>query len=101
IRRPPSSPLFPYTTLFRSLDRLVRRDFVRRARIAARLEVGRRGHDDAPHLADMARDQGGIGELADPDGEIDALLHQIDHPVEERSEEHTSELQSRSDLVCR
>src|SRR2546430_10393409 len=74
IRRPPRSTLFPYTTLFRSLD---------------------------PHLA--------LGLVLGPP------LHPHDHPGaprdvgprrepaerEHRSEEHTSELQSQSNLVCR
>src|SRR2546421_5513730 len=76
IRRPPRSTLFPYTTLFRSRARAAH---VRRVRAPA--------HDGgAPgprlHAADAARVA--VGRLRLP-----------------RSEEHTSELQSRSDLVCR
>src|SRR5438034_7224814 len=64
LRRPPTSPLFPYTTLFRS-------------RVAA-----------------LARTRSGLSATAGV------------HPHEARawsprSEEHTSELQSHSDLVCR
>src|SRR2546428_4200961 len=59
IRRPPRSPLFPYTTLFRS-----------------------------PAGDDMAPGPDGPAAALDLEGRI-------------RSEEHTSELQSRSDLVCR
>src|SRR5205809_3891989 len=59
IRRPPKSTLFPYTTLFRSLDGDVRQ------------------HGDAPAVRRDARRTAG------------------------RSEEHTSELQSRLHLVCR
>ena len=36
---------------------------------------------DRPPVADMARDQGRIGKMADPNCEVDALFHQIDHPV--------------------
>src|SRR5947209_16357191 len=82
IRRPPRSTLFPYTTLFRSArvennvaegpDSLVRRTFVRRAR--PRIE----------------RDQ----------VDLRRQLVLADQP-NERSEEHTSELQSRQYLVCR
>src|SRR5438034_7090453 len=61
IRRPPSSTLFPYTTLFRSHHR--------RGRAAHR-------SGGAPSATERA-------------------------PPERRSEEHTSELQSHSDLVCR
>src|SRR3712207_7326048 len=86
IRRPPRSTLFPYTTLFRSRDR---------ARIepqAARAGDGR----DGP-----AREEG-----PEPfrGGELPALLpvRMIDSARGLlRSEEHTSELQSRQYLVCR
>src|SRR5438270_12463239 len=71
LRRPPRSTLFPYTTLFRSRQ-------AEQKRIANFSERHRpaRAHRDLPeqHLAD--------------------LRHQ-------RSEEHTSELQSQSNLVCR
>src|SRR2546422_5132166 len=72
IRRPPRSTLFPYTTLFRSLS-TDRRDANAYVTLpAARVQVG-------STLPDSAR---GIATLA-------------------RSEEHTSELQSRLHLVCR
>src|SRR5256885_12951539 len=83
IRRPPRSTLFPYTTLFRSL--LIRLD--------------------APH---MEGDRGafpldlGAGGLDSPEitgGPLDARPVLI-HPGM-RSEEHTSELQSPCNLVCR
>src|SRR3712207_8818427 len=73
IRRPPRSTLFPYTTLFRS----------RRRAHAAGLE--HRHHDLDP----------GLPALADAAG---LRLHQ---GRAGRSEEHTSELQSRQYLVCR
>src|SRR5206468_11927115 len=69
IRPPPRSTLFPYTTLFRSNERIV-------DGLALAFGVTFRA---APYEA--------LG-LTDPGGA-------------ERSEEHTSELQSRSDLVCR
>src|SRR2546421_8295410 len=86
IRRPPRSTLFPYTTLFRSL---LRDSVVCRVGIdaAAHCEVAR-VEEEAIHN-DIARQQG---------------QGQDDERGEEtrfRSEEHTSELQSRSDLVCR
>src|SRR2546428_11902020 len=100
IRRPPRSTLFPYTTLFRSVR-------YRRFR--------------APHLlGDLPERE---TELVDEHRVRARLLHRRERlprhvldqaenvarealsPVEEarayRSEEHTSELQSRSDLVCR
>src|SRR2546429_4074764 len=84
IRRPPRSTLFPYTTLFRSLIALGRS---RKRRIPMRLVKG-----------------------AYWDGEIKRAqqLGMPDYPVftrkavtDIRSEEHTSELQSRLHLVCR
>src|SRR3712207_8811893 len=71
IRRPPRSTLFPYTTLFRSPG----------AGLVRLLLVERPG---SPDLA--------------PD--LDASAVRVD-PLEHRSEEHTSELQSRQYLVCR
>src|SRR3989442_9315169 len=73
IRRPPRSTLFPYTTLFRSP---ARRPHAERGLALAR------GHREQ-HLARHGRDVG------------------HDHDREDRSEEHTSELQSRPHLVCR
>src|SRR5690349_24167528 len=76
IRRPPRSTLFPYTTLFRSNFRVI------------------------PVAS---------GNTADPgqninDGEASAsvqFFHLRTNNPDRRSEEHTSELQSRRDLVCR
>src|SRR2546426_3131316 len=81
IRRPPRSTLFPYTTLFRSLPpRLERPEPV---------EV-LEDRDDEPLAAHLAvGDQIDAGPLLIPDGGGD------------RSEEHTSELQSPCNLVCR
>src|SRR3712207_7129140 len=76
IRRPPRSTLFPYTTLFRSLDR--RADL----RPADHHRLGG-GGADRHDQRDVALGPGGRHRL---------------HP---RSEEHTSELQSRQYLVCR
>src|SRR3712207_8977741 len=75
IRRPPRSTLFPYTTLFRSGDRL-------------------------------GRDHAAVGDEANPPG-AEAGAQALGHRHEPgdvdgvRSEEHTSELQSRQYLVCR
>src|SRR5688500_19805707 len=78
-RRPPRSTLFPYTTLFRS-----RRDLARgRAR---RVPPGRRGHGGAPGRSEAAPRGAGGEQLP---------------LVRGRSEEHTSELQSPCNLVCR
>src|SRR3712207_7238015 len=75
IRRPPRSTLFPYTTLFRS------------ARAGE--------HAYAPQTQEPQREGGGKERHA---GEHQGGGHQL---VQLRSEEHTSELQSRQYLVCR
>src|SRR5690242_21471374 len=74
IRRPPRSTLFPYTTLFRS--------------------------DDAAALIERyaAFRYGGVGELATLERDIAGF---VVAPLSARSEEHTSELQSHVNLVCR
>src|SRR3712207_7351955 len=81
IRRPPRSTLFPYTTLFRSV-------------LDGALQGGRPGHGDV-----VGQGLDGVGE-----GEL-PLVHALGalgrQPGPERSEEHTSELQSRQYLVCR
>src|SRR5437773_7444840 len=82
IRRPPRSTLFPYTTLFRS-------------------------HFDAFRDAEMRK-------VADEVNQLPTALHasvlaaigkrrhsREPNPILDRSEEHTSELQSHHDLVCR
>src|SRR5256885_5932315 len=84
IRRPPRSTLFPYTTLSRSLELVV----VRRRR-AVRVDVAD-GRRLEPGVAHGAR-HGAQGAVAVGIGRR--------HVV--RSEEHTSELQSPCNLVCR
>src|SRR2546422_8123281 len=70
IRRPPRSTLFPYTTLFRSLD------------------AGRRGAAEG-----LKPNHEAVG--------LAAVVLEVRDPRKLRSEEHTSELQSRLHLVCR
>src|SRR2546430_11619716 len=83
IRRPPRSTLFPYTTLFRS----------------SYSSTGQTGNNNAtaasvqPDFRVVARDEGEPATLAE------VSLHITRDP--RRSEEHTSELQSQSNLVCR
>src|SRR5260370_31266736 len=76
IRRPPRSTLFPYTTLFRSVDN---------ASISSLLPIPQAAVDSIPcratRLTDMGSNPRRLGES--------------------RSEEHTSELQSHLNLVCR
>src|SRR3712207_8011808 len=87
IRRPPRSTLFPYTTLFRS----------QRVRVR-----GHRGHDrrDAARNLRTRRARG-----VRPEGGRRGRRHDrhggVVPAVRGRSEEHTSELQSRQYLVCR
>src|SRR3712207_7803396 len=95
IRRPPRSTLFPYTTLFRSdLDLHERQQTVERGPLE-QVRPGQVGvPDDVAVLLVVA--------LAGPDLARDEVLR-VGRPVVEvgRSEEHTSELQSRQYLVCR
>src|SRR2546430_4382315 len=83
IRRPPRSTLFPYTTLFRSLKEVsdsMSADEARRAAYEALPAVPR-----------------------NPDGTVmkGFSLNPLGRKKGSRSEEHTSELQSQSNLVCR
>src|SRR2546425_8954224 len=77
IRRPPRSTLFPYTTLFRSVEQIQR---------AQRREAWRRELEDDET---GTRPEDAIG------------FPQTAVQIRERSEEHTSELQSLAYLVCR
>src|SRR2546422_6834628 len=87
IRRPPRSTLFPYTTLFRSLS----------------------GHPESSLHVTNLNLRGTIKELAQLDGGFVvsregiflSACRYLDAVAAERSEEHTSELQSRLHLVCR
>src|SRR3712207_7251688 len=84
IRRPPRSPLFPYTTLFRSRVLL----------LGGQQEAhGRPGDDLEPPPVEQVDD--------DRHGQRRGADRQRRLPQAERSEEHTSELQSRQYLVCR
>src|SRR2546429_1754287 len=85
IRRPPRSTLFPYTTLFRSREGRFRDDlYFRLSSVVLRLPPLRERGDDLSRVAQ-------------------ALLERLarEHGLPVRSEEHTSELQSRLHLVCR
>src|SRR2546422_3317312 len=96
IRRPPRSTLFPYTTLFRSLGGelglALRGDLAHQD--VAGLDV-RADADDAALVQIHQRLLGDVGDLA---GDLFAAPLGVAHV---RSEEHTSELQSRLHLVCR
>src|SRR5690606_41376370 len=91
IRRPPSSTLFPYTTLFRSwtwsriMNELTQGDRAKTDRVAAPFHM--------------------LGRVGDPEEVAQGVLFlcssQASFITGARSEEHTSELQSREKLVCR
>src|SRR3712207_7181179 len=95
IRRPPRSTLFPYTTLFRSgggpIKQVLRGQWLAMIEDVEALEPERGAALEtvAHHVAGDARD------LAT------ALLDNGQPAFPRRSEEHTSELQSRQYLVCR
>src|SRR2546430_8609204 len=84
IRRPPRSTLFPYTTLFRSKSvssyRLTRRTRRSSGR-SGWTTIGRSGRGKGRQAGDVGTEKG--------------------ERKRGRSEEHTSELQSQSNLVCR
>src|SRR3712207_8293175 len=82
IRRPPRSTLFPYTTLFRS-------------RLAPRGATPPVPGDEEPGQLPVEPAAAGVhrDQLTGPRGRVE--------PTHPRSEEHTSELQSRQYLVCR
>src|SRR5688572_31830645 len=86
IRRPPRSTLFPYTTLFRSVEAgaLQQSDF--QSRLTGLFEFEAQTRNPPLKLVQIAA--------------TDYHLSEFPNPVF-RSEEHTSELQSQSNLVCR
>src|SRR3712207_6870306 len=92
IRRPPRSTLFPYTTLFRSA---VGRVGEHAAGEQVAVEVG----DQRAHVAHAERLVHAVEAAVAPHELLDGLLPVL--LVRVRSEEHTSELQSRQYLVCR
>src|SRR3712207_7045737 len=79
IRRPPRSTLFPYTTLFRS----------------------RAEHVGAEPDALLLGEEAALDVPEGLDPSLVQAAHHLDRAEHARSEEHTSELQSRQYLVCR
>src|SRR2546430_12926325 len=82
IRRPPRSTLFPYTTLFRSGGQ---QTMIRLGIIIGSTRPGRKAEAVARWVYEIAQRRGDAG-------------YEV---VDIRSEEHTSELQSQSNIVCR
>src|SRR2546430_8223087 len=99
IRRPPRSTLFPYTTLFRSPFGLVETE---RVEMGLEVEDVEKAHREA--LAAIAEAKGRVtrSELKQLNvGQFNAIIQFEVPPARARSEEHTSELQSQSNLACR
>src|SRR2546427_2975089 len=92
IRRPPRSTLFPYTTLFRS------RPPRRRDDEDVRPQAARVGDERAHERVDGA-EGGAAPRIIRPVPLV--VVVEVREVDERRSEEHTSELQSQSNLVCR
>src|SRR5256885_13145349 len=99
IRRPPKSTLFPYTTLFRSIES-------ERRRAHARIDLRRILTELSRQLVPEQRQREPLalglrrGRQRIPHGQASALSAD-ECRVRSRSEEHTSELQSPCNLVCR
>src|SRR5437588_896289 len=96
IRRPPRHTLFPYTTLFRS------RNTNAAIGVASKKETGKLGQQtfDAIEAFQVSDPILGHGALPSVHPIEERFSLQAEH-LAKRSEEHTSELQSHSDLVCR
>src|SRR5436309_8986467 len=86
LHRPPTSTLFPYTTLFRSGGKQTLREYLEAMKFWSKVEI----RDATEELAVLT--------VLGP--ETDSVLG-VELGAEPRSEEHTSELQSRENLVCR
>src|SRR5260221_1594713 len=84
IRRPPRSTLFPYTTLFRSEEE------------ATESIAGKEAE-----LSIAAINGPASTVISGTEGAVEEVRSQWEEKGRKRSEEHTSELQSHSDLVCR
>src|SRR3712207_8753618 len=101
IRRPPRSTLFPYTTLFRSLE--TEKRYFHHYNFPP-FSVGEAGFMRGPKRRDIGH--GALAERAlvpmiPAQEEFPYTIRVVSDILESRSEEHTSELQSRQYLVCR
>src|SRR5256885_6914328 len=95
IRRPPRSTLFPYTTLFRSPSHTA--PFAQPPQGKAPQGGHHRGSGRAAGAAGHRPGRGGAVDV----GQVAVTRQQRKAPSSVRSEEHTSELQSPCNLVCR
>src|SRR2546430_10185995 len=94
IRQPPRSTLFPYTTLFRSRGP----DAHPHVGGHGRSEDGAEMDEHGASRHDLMQAEGDAGDEEEGDDRADHLVLDL---LPERSEEHTSELQSQSNIVCR
>src|SRR2546430_13360343 len=98
IRRPPRSTLFPYTTLFRSPIHInspasYEEQLEKEGKVI--VDFAKRQQSILDQITVLAKREN-ASPVLDPE-----LLTLVNGLVEHRSEEHTSELQSQSNLVCR
>src|SRR2546430_11212954 len=99
IRRPPRSTLFPYTTLFRSFlaefDKIRKGDISEEETLKGAKSIRQANIDQFGTLRGIVEAMGAMQFLGYPVEQVGKDLTEL------RSEEHTSELQSQSNLVCR
>src|SRR3712207_9168253 len=100
MRRPPRSTLFPYTTLFRSAQLVVDREA-----IGLQQRGGRAGGGAGVEVAELGDQRGGplvhVAGIRLGGHALEERGVALHRDLVARSEEHTSELQSRQYLVCR
>src|SRR5688572_32874733 len=100
IRRPPRSTLFPYTTLFRS------KPLLRLGEHPSAVDRVAEDPQEAPHFWRQVIPPTHLPETSDqlrqqPRHQLSWRIPHVTTTMSCRSEEHTSELQSQSNLVCR
>src|SRR5256885_16036777 len=100
IRRPPRSTLFPYTTLFRSKHTFAAGGTSARVAVnLGQIYASRGAYTDAERIFREVLEQSPNYPLAQ--NNLADVLYRLGRAREARSEEHTSELQSPCNLVCR
>src|SRR5688572_32456203 len=94
LRPPPRSTLFPYTTLFRSAVLVVAAESLgANAKVSTLVQLARRAKHDLICVSDA--------DVRAPEDFLANAIAPLRDSTVGRSEEHTSELQSQSNLVCR
>ena len=99
IRRPPRSTLFPYTTLFRSMPTTPTPQSG--SSTSSTTDTFTSSATDTFTRIEVDRSSSPQGLFTVSEIHADKLFENLDEPLLARSEEHTSELQSRQYLVCR